>query len=679
MQLNAPNSYHWIAQLNGRAVTQSFRSTGGSGTYLALLAGLKVGRNTLTIRADGTVRATLEIINHHLSGPIFSGPHQQPFVCQTVSNGLGRAVDSDCAAKTVVQYYYKSTEPPSLDFGRKATMGSLTTAGLAPGFKVYDRFGRIPSDVARTVLSDGRTLNYIVRREIGAINRGVYDIQFFHQPGQPLPSPWTHPTLGWNGRLVYLFEGGGGKNYHQGILEAAGATEESLLAQGYAVATSTLNSYEINSNDRVSAETLSMVKEHFIKLYGEPVHTIGWGPSGGAIQQYLIAQNYPGLLDGIIPVISFPDHGWLSVEMDCALLDHAFKVGTQPWTDAQRTAVSGFATWRTCVNSWSTETSIDPHACDRVIPKKIIYDRIANPQGVRCDLYDNEINFFGRNPQTHFARRPLDNVGVQYGLIAFNTGKIDAEQFIELNEHVGGVDDDGQIVPTRTVADSEALRDSYQVGLSLTGGGGLSQIPIIDWRLYLDDLANEHDRVRSFVTRSRLVAANGNADNQVILVSPRPDLDLLLTDGFAAVLAARAGNLVRQMDRWLDSVVADATTDTLSAKVARNKPAELLDGCWATDGERIFEPPTYDGPGRCNQMYPTHGDPRLAAGGPLAEVLKCALKPISEADYSRPLTGNQLKRLRVTFPSGVCDYSRPGIDEQVTQTTWERYSEPSSK
>ena len=51
---------------------------------------------------------------------------------------------------------------------------------------------------------------------------------------------------------------------------------------------------------------LAMVKEHFIKRFGVPVHTIGWGGSGGSMQQHLIAQNYPGLLDGIIPSSEFP-------------------------------------------------------------------------------------------------------------------------------------------------------------------------------------------------------------------------------------------------------------------------------------------------------------------------------------------------------------------------------------
>ena len=54
-------------------------------------------------------------------------------------------------------------------------------------------------------------------------------------------------------------------------------------------------------NDVLGVMLTSMVKERFIETYGSVVHTIGWGGSGGAISQYLIAHNYPGLLDGIIP------------------------------------------------------------------------------------------------------------------------------------------------------------------------------------------------------------------------------------------------------------------------------------------------------------------------------------------------------------------------------------------
>src|ERR1700730_364517 len=235
VRVSAPSGSHWSVQVDGRDVTRSFQPAESSGNLLALLTGLKPGKNTLEFGINGGNKAKLEIVDHPLTGPIFSGPHQEPFICQTEENGLGPALDSDCTAKTVVQYYYKSTEAVATDLFAPAPVAT----SLAPGLKAYNPADPFPSDVAQTVTSEGRTVNYMVRREIGTINRAVYDIQFLHQPGQPLPTPWTHPTPGWNGRLVYFFDGGCGAGYRQGVfLGAIGAANEPFLAQGYATATS---------------------------------------------------------------------------------------------------------------------------------------------------------------------------------------------------------------------------------------------------------------------------------------------------------------------------------------------------------------------------------------------------------------------------------------------------------
>jgi outer membrane protein len=45
-----------------------------------------------------------------------------------------------------------------------------------------------------------------------------------------------------------------------------------------------------------------MVKERFAEVYGPPLHTIGSGGSGGAMQQLLIAGAYPGIINGISQV-----------------------------------------------------------------------------------------------------------------------------------------------------------------------------------------------------------------------------------------------------------------------------------------------------------------------------------------------------------------------------------------
>lgn len=667
VQVIAPAHSHWRVELNGRDVTTSFRPAENFTGQIGLVGGLRLNENTLQLVSNHKVKSTLRVVNHPRSGPIFSGPHQQPFICQTLDSGLGPPLDADCSAHTLVEYYYKSTEPEN--------ESSAQAGSVAPVFKQYDpNSGSLPADVAQTVTSEGRTVNFIVRRERGTINRGIYIIEFLHQPGLPLPTPWTRGS-GWNGRLVYLFGPGCGAGYHQAVSGKPTSTSQSgpaSVALGYAIATSTLNIFDVSCNDRVSAESLSMVKEHFIKNYGKPVHTIGYGGSGGAIQLHLIAQNYPGLIDGIIVGGSFPDIlTYVPSVVDCSLLHHAFKTSKERWTEEAKTAVSGYATWRTC-KEWA---ALDPKNCDSSMPKEMIYDRVRNPQGARCDFYSSQVNVLGRNPETGLVRRPLDNVGVQYGLLAFNSGKIDAGQFIDLNERIGGYDDDGNMLPARMEADREALRIAYKSGLVLTGGGGLNSVPILDLHPYRDDQGDLHVYLRRFQTRSRLIAANGNADNQVILVSPAAPLkELGASDPNSEEFMQLGRNVFRKMDLWLGNIALDSTAGTILEKMVRNRPPELSEGCWQADGKRIVERITYDGPGKCNAAYPPYADPRLAAGAPLSgDVLKCALKPVDPADYAHPLTSDQLARLKSIFPSGVCDYTRPGIGQQITSRVWQQY------
>ena len=108
------------------------------------------------------------------------------------------------------------------------------------------------------------------------------------------------------------------------------------------------------------------------------------------------------------------------------------------------------------------------------------YDPVTNPFGARADVYDHTVNVYGtiRNTpfpgSSKFAQRPLDNVGVQYGLGAMNDGKISVEDFLDLNANMGGVDIDFNRVPNRTVHYADATKRAYQGGRILSGGGGLA-------------------------------------------------------------------------------------------------------------------------------------------------------------------------------------------------------------
>jgi hypothetical protein len=650
-----------VVSLNGRDVSSAFRAARTPHTMLGLVTGLSVGRNTLTVESDDGEAPTesLALTNYPITGPIFSGPHQTPFICETqafvlpVTGGtLGAPLDSDCSVATRVDYLYRSSS------------GALKPL---PNPSVH------PADLARTTTSEGATVNYIVRVETGTINRAIYQIAILHDPvAGPVADPWT-TSPAWNGKLLYSYGGGAKAGYHQGrttggVLQTASGGE--VLALGYAMAASSLNVFGNNADDVLSAETTMMVKEHFIETYGVPRYTLGTGSSGGSMQLHLINQNYPGMMEGFAARNSFPELLTFGTSLsDCALLETAFNTSTMPWTFEQKTAVAGWGTWQHCINNrtWNAGYKArgavtDSAGCDVAIPPALLYDPVTNRGGTRCTWHDNLVNVFGRDPRTGFARRSLDNVGIQYGLKAFNAGRISAEQFLDLNARAGGYDIDGNIVATREVADRKALRIAYRTGRLDSGAGGLGSMPIIHFRPWRDDIGDVHDAIRSHSFRARLIATNGNADNHVNLVSSNVGTG-------AGRLDVVEVSAIRLVDRWVENIVNDTAEGSAAAKVVRNKPAGLVDACYTVTGERITDQAF------CARMYPVHGNPRLAAGEPLAQdVLKCQLKPVDGGDYAQHLTTDQLARLKTIFPGGVCDYTRPGVEQGPLADTWLSYS-----
>src|SRR5882672_4364625 len=71
--------------LNGRDVTAAFRPGSQPNSRIGLVTGLDVGKNRLSAGGRGQPKETLEITNYPVTGPISSGPHIKPFICQTHS------------------------------------------------------------------------------------------------------------------------------------------------------------------------------------------------------------------------------------------------------------------------------------------------------------------------------------------------------------------------------------------------------------------------------------------------------------------------------------------------------------------------------------------------------------------------------------------------------------------
>ncbi|MYD72118.1 MAG: hypothetical protein F4W89_15455 [Acidobacteria bacterium] len=647
--------------VDGADATAAFRADAERHRLVGLIDGLTPGSNRVSVTAAGAGETSLALIAHPVQGPVISGPHEQPFVCETdafeLPSGetLGAPLDEHCSIARRVDYAYRAAGDPEL-----RPLADPAT---------------VPSDAAMTTTLTGDEVPYVVRIETGTINRAVYQIAMLHAPGagDAAPDAWT-PSPGWNRRLIYTFGGGCVRGWYRQGATTGGVTDDVMLRQGYAVASASLNVYGNNCNDLLAAETMMMVKERFIEAYGLPRYTIGWGCSGGSYQNHQIADNYPGLLDGIIPGCSFPDvtSGTVPMVTDARLLNRYFsETAAVEFMEEEQRAVAGFLNLATVPNvSLNAGRITVGEFCPDVLPEELRYHPTDNPDGARCDMFSHYANVFGRDPETGFVRRPLDNTGVQYGLGALNDGAITVEQFLDLNRRIGGFDQDGGFSPERSVADPEAVRAAYETGRLANGGGGLAGTPIIDYRAYSDDRegGDVHVRYHSFSMRERLRRANGRADNHIMLVE---DARHGLYSSQSPVLQGA----LAQMDEWLANLTADESAERGIDDVVGAKPVELADACWTRDEspERILEEQVR-GRGRCEELYPSSPGPREVAGAPLAsDVIKCVLRPIDMTDYEATFTDEQEAELRQVFEGGVCDWTEPGIGQADLAGTWQSF------
>ena len=98
----------------------------------------------------------------------------------------------------------------------------------------------------------------------------------------------------------------------------------------------------------------------------------------------------------------------------------------------------------------------------------------------------------------------------------------------------------------------------------------------------------------------------------------------------------------------------------------------MVDACFTNNGTvKIAETQVYTGTTACNQLYPAFSTPRMVAGEPLTnDVLKCQLKPVTPSDYTVMFTTAQMTQLQSIFPTGVCDWTKPGVNQVKPAGTW---------
>ncbi|MFL6142010.1 MAG: DUF6351 family protein [Labedaea sp.] len=676
--------------VNGTDVSAAFvRDDRASHALEGVLRDLPLGPSTVQARVPHRGRddrAALRLVNHPVTGPMFSGPRQPDFFCSTPAHLAGfdltgPFLDSDCSLATRVDYYY------------------LTTSGA---WRPYDRTAPRPADLSQTTTSDGATVDFVIRWERGTINRFIYSIAVL-DPEATGPATLPH----WNRKLIYYFGGGVAIGHYQGSNNQSESRYSYGLGQGYAIAWSTGTKTNTHYNLVLGGETALMVKSRFVTEYADPEYTVGLGGSGGGIQQYVYGQNHPGLLDGAVPQYSYPDMVTQTIHVgDCELLERwmDLKVRADPssrwrtWTN--RSLLEGMSSSDTVVNQYQPLTPwlAAPGSTECVKGWRGLSPLALNPKfgtapgitpqqqaAVEWTHWNDAVNVYGRDQETGFARSTWDNVGVQYGLQALLRHDITPAEFLDLNAAVGGwkpqpdmvqegcpfvsaacpsdVDvwsarnmtapgPDG--VAPRTEGSIPAMQAGYRSGLIFDGR---ISIPVIDWRHYLDAELDMHNARQSFASRQRMIDAQHSAANQVVW----------FTDARPARAFDQTPMALAVMDQWLGNLKAHPERGA-----AGTKPALAVDSCFGTDGTLLYRgDDAWRGildagqAGPCTQRFPIHGTSRTVAGGPFDEQLyKCALQPIAAAiahgGYGswRPSRA-EVERLKQIFPTGVCDYSKP--------------------
>src|SRR4051794_14716815 len=645
--------------LNDSNVTDQFAMR-ADGRYEGDVKGLRLGGNVLSASAPGVDSDRAAIRNHPNGGPVFTGPQVQPWVCQNGSKS------PKCDAPTTYEYEYKS----SIDGGGHP----------------YDPSSP-PPDVANTTTQTGETVPFIVRIETGYQDRDQYKIAVLDQPGKPW-APWR-PQPQFNHKLLITHGASCGIDHQSGDAPSVtgdtvgGSSPTTALGMGFAVMSTALDNAGHNCNLATEAESLVMAKEHLIESYGTLRYTIGTGCSGGSLVQQQVANAYPGIYQGILPQCSFPD-AWSGGQQisDYHLTRGYFEDPSKwgagiAWTPDQIGAVEGHPNHGNAIifdSVYWTSLAVPDDGCPGVPPADD-YNAQTNPGGVRCTLADYMINVFGPRVQSDwspaeqvvghgFAGLPVDNIGVQYGLTALQQGTITPAQFADLNTKIGGEDIDINPTEARFAASRPALKYSYTSG-AVNEANNLKDVAIIDLRG--PDPGAFHDAYRTWTMRARLEREEGHfPQNHVIWFGQTP---LIGDPGYQS-------EAVVAMDRWLSAVESDDRNVPLEQKVADDRPSDVQDRCSSVDGVEQIALPGIGPVCELDAVQTKYSTPRVVAGEDIAtDKQACQLKPLRQLDYYPiQFTPGQWSQLQATFPTGVCDFSKPGVD-QTGAVPWQTYQD----
>lgn len=635
--------------------------------WMGKIKGMVIGENTLSIKVNALAAVKTTLRNHPNEGPIFSAPPVARLRCQEGGEPL------TCNQPAEYTFLYKSSQPGSI------------------GLKPYDPENP-PTDVANTTTDHGVTLPFIVRQERGYQDRDEYRILTLFKPDQPW-QPWQ-PQPQWNRKVLVTHGGNCGTSFtpgsaklndFSGTFDDVPAIEQSYvtgLGLGFAVMSTALNNGGHNCDVVLQAESMLMAKERIVEQYGPIRYTLGTGCSGGSITQTTVANAYPGIYQGLITMCAYPDSMSAGMQFTDLHLMRKYFEGTDSvsrgvfWLPTQWGDVEGHLTH---VNAVVADEGLFKAATNPVGncygPNS--YHPQNNPKGQRCGLIDWITHIVGlREPAIWstmekaagfgFANLPLGNTGIQYGLLPFLQGRITAQQFADINIHIGGLDIDIQPQAARTQAEPNAVSNLYKSGMIMVGNN-LNTVPILNF--VGPDPGIAHDSLHAWWVRWRLDREHGNHDNHVMWAGATPLIGDLnwVHEGIVA------------MDKWVAAMENDKSNRPIAEKVVANKPADLQDRCLLPTGVAAIGEACVEA---LRPLY-AYGTPRTQAGDmKYGDNFDCQLKAYDPAKEYGPLVNlilpDQLTALKEVFKAGVCDYSKPPKGLVPTQT-WLTYIDAKGK
>ena len=186
-----------VLVLNGQTVPAPLKEV--SDGLEGVVSGLRLGDNLLEVKhRSANVRDAITLTNWPITGPMFTGPQQTPFVCTTIQGAVGRQPLPDSA--TPPGYRVTNVQGQVIGYSRDCSIDTFVSyfyRNAAGALLPMPADGSRPADMSTVTLADGRKVDFVVRREIGSINRFLYSFAMLAPRGESTASPASEASSIW--------------------------------------------------------------------------------------------------------------------------------------------------------------------------------------------------------------------------------------------------------------------------------------------------------------------------------------------------------------------------------------------------------------------------------------------------------------------------------------------------